>query len=87
MKLDHALTPEFELIASRHPHIAKCIMFLWGNPELVVYINQLMQDTRDGERAGFSHDIARALFTLLNLHDTHFPRPRSSDPWDHWRAS
>lgn len=55
-----------------HPHLSR-IDTIWGTRECRNLINKLMNDTRDGSRAGFAPDHAHAIFALLMEHDELFP--------------
>ena len=62
-----------ELFA-KYPHIAKKITTLWGSAECHELLMALISDSRDGVRAGFSHEIAHTIFSLLNRHDSLYPQ-------------
>lgn len=65
---------DFQLINTQFPHIGTKIFYLWSTDGLSSYLNELMTDTRDGERQGFSAEIAKAIFRLQQEHDARFPR-------------
>ena len=46
------------------PRVLEKITQLWGTEELEVYINELMMDSRDGQRKGFPHTVASELMYL-----------------------
>ena len=73
----------FKIVNEKFPHIGKSIDLMWGTPECSMYINRLMNDTRDGQRQGFPSEVASALFKLLNVHDSVFPNAalRITDIW------
>jgi hypothetical protein len=64
----------FQLINEHFPHIGTKIFYLWSTDALSSYLNELMTDTRDGERQGFPAEIAKAIFRLQQEHDSLFPR-------------
>ncbi len=56
-----------------YPHL-KQIDELWGTPAGRDLLIELMSDTRDGKRVGFSHDHGMTLLALLTEHDRQFPQ-------------
>lgn len=87
--------PDFQRVAARLPHIAKQLRLLWGTPQLAAYVAQLLLDTRNDTRQGFTPDILQSLLNLEELHRPavpsaqppaflpHMPiRGRQDDPWD-----
>lgn len=79
---------DFRLINGAFPHIGKKLAFLWGHPEFHHLIDELQQDRREGERAGFPANVLMALFTLELEHDKAFPdlaRPET-DIWNPGKA-
>ncbi len=58
----------------KYPHIAKRITSLWGSAECRELLMSLINDSRDGGRAGFSPEIARIIFALLDKHDAIYPQ-------------
>jgi hypothetical protein len=58
----------------KYPHIAKKITSLWGSAECRELLMSLINDSRDGGRAGFSTEIARIIFALLDKHDSIYPQ-------------
>ena len=64
-------------------HIELQLFYLYATRDYRVYINQLLQDSRDGQRQGFPPHIAKHLFNLLQEHDREFPQfvPQLK-PWD-----
>ena len=61
------------LVRESHPHIARRIELLWGHIETHDYIMSLFMDTRDGQRKGFSQEVAKALMLLVHIHGDLFP--------------
>lgn len=74
----------FQIINLAHPRIGENIAFLWSHPELMVYINKLIHDSRDGTRQGFTFEISSALVDLMIEHDKAYPEHelKSTDLWD-----
>jgi|GEM_PF-4424152 hypothetical protein len=59
---------------TKYPHIAKKITMLWGSSNCRELLLSLINDSRDGGRAGFSPEIARIIFALLDKHDEMYPQ-------------
>ena len=59
---------------SKYPHIAKKITSLWGTSNCRELLISLISDSRDGGRAGFSPEIAKIIFALLDKHDAMYPQ-------------
>lgn len=88
--------PDFQRVAARLPHIAKQLRLLWGTPQLAAYVAQLLLDTRNDTRHGFTPDVLQSLLNLEELHRPAVPRAqqppaflphvpirgRQDDPWD-----
>ncbi len=64
-------------------HIQANLDFTYATKDYRIYINQLLNDSRDGKRQGFPPQVAKHLFYLLQEHDTKFPQyiPKPK-PWD-----
>lgn len=50
-----------------YPHIAKRLVELWGKPDCLVYIKNLLDDNRGGARSGFSQSITEELLLLSGI--------------------
>jgi hypothetical protein len=61
-------------LLSRYPHIADKIRTLWSTKECRALLMALLNDTREGSRAGFPQPIAKIIFSLLKDHDAKFPQ-------------
>ena len=73
--MDHGITlPE---------HIELQLHYLYATKDYRIYINQLLNESRDGKRQGFPPQVAKHLFQLLQAHDAEFPHyiPKPK-PWD-----
>lgn len=46
------------------PHIAKRLTELWGKPDCLVYMQNLLDDNRGGARSGFPQSVAEELLML-----------------------
>lgn len=51
----------------RLPHVMSKVCLLWGQPECDAYINQLIMDSRDGNRQGLPWEAAMELMFLAEL--------------------
>ena len=49
------------------PHIRDQIDALWGKPECFEYLQQLLRDNRDGQRAGFTLSVVKEILLLIDL--------------------
>jgi len=58
----------------QYPHIGKKITSLWGSAECRQLLMSLINDSRDGGRAGFTPQIATIIFALLDKHDAMYPQ-------------
>jgi hypothetical protein len=74
-------------ISHLHPRIAAALKLYWGEPEFVPYVENLLQDTRDGERKGFHGDVVIALQNLLERHNLEYPRFSPSARMSLWHAN
>jgi hypothetical protein len=63
----------FNLVNQRFPHIGKKIESLWGESDCTAYLNDMLTDTRGHTRQGFPVEVASALFSLLQEHESSFP--------------
>ena len=74
----------FNIIAASVPHVADKIKLFWGSEFLQEYVDQLMLDTRDGQRRGFAPAILIAIQDLYDSHANQFPHLHRSkgDIWD-----
>ncbi|MEN9474018.1 MAG: hypothetical protein RIS48_738 [Pseudomonadota bacterium] len=59
---------DLDTINASYPHIGKMLSEKWGTKDLVSYIEQLLQDTRDGSRRGFPFQVMAALVNIQSLH-------------------
>lgn len=73
----------FRIINERFPHLGAKMASYWGKPTFSVYVNGLMNDTRDGQRKGFPAELMIALWHILEEHDVLYPecRMRTTDIW------
>lgn len=62
----------------QYPHIGKKITSLWGSADCRQLLMNLINDSRDGGRAGFTPEIAKIIFALLDKHDSMYPEFDSS---------
>jgi len=57
-----------------YPHIYKKITTSWGSPNCRELLVSLINDSREGHRAGFSPQHAKTIFALLQRHDRLYPQ-------------
>ena len=57
-----------------YPRIAVKIRGLWGTRECRALLMSLLNDSRDGKRAGFPVSVGQTIIALLNAHDEKFPQ-------------
>lgn len=55
-------------------HIQANLDYSYATKDYRIYITQLLNDSRDGQRQGFPPNIAKHLFNLLLEHDREFPQ-------------
>lgn len=66
------------------PHLAR-IDELWGRAECRAFLQELMNETRDGAREGFAPEHASTIFRLLVEHDKAYPSLDDSRSLGIWR--
>ena len=59
---------DLDTINADYPHIGQVLGEKWGSQDIVSYIEQLLQDTRDGSRRGFPFQVMAALVNIQNQH-------------------
>lgn len=64
---------DYKIIEARFPKIAWGIELRWGTNDLVMYIKDLLADTRGHTRLGFPKEVATSLTKLLLTHLKDFP--------------
>ena len=65
------------MINARFPQAGKRIFAVWGRPEAIMYLNDLIVDVKErvsGARQGFPPEVAMAMFKLSQKHDKAFPQ-------------
>jgi rRNA processing protein Krr1/Pno1 len=67
-----------------YPHLA-VIGEKWGTREARRIINDLMNDSRGGERQGFPAEHASTIMSLLMEHDREFPNCDDSSSGQWWQ--
>lgn len=71
---DELITDDFfQEINREFPHIARRLTVTWGQKAFSEYVNDLINNRRDGHRQGFPKRIALALFNLMLKHDRCYP--------------
>ncbi len=66
---------EMETLLAAIPikRITDQIRLHWGLPECDVYLNSLLVNDRDRQRAGFAPEVSSAIFALLKLNEQQHP--------------
>ncbi len=67
------LQTRYQIVADAYPDIARKIKVFWGYQEFTDLMHDLMQNTRDHERAGFPFHVVTAFLELQALHNQIFP--------------
>ena len=62
------------------PRVLEKIQQLWDTPSLEVYLNELLMDTRDGQRKGFPHEVASEILRLGMIFAAQY-KQASRDVW------
>ena len=52
------------------PHIIDQLLSMWPNPDTKDYLEALIQDNREGERAGFNIEVAKEIALLISILET-----------------
>jgi len=68
-------------IEDNFKRISDSIVLTWGYQECKEYMQNLLMDSRDGERKGFPADVAFSLMKLIEIHQEEFPEEESKDVW------
>lgn len=80
-------TPQYGTIREEYPRIADTIDLHWGYESFAPVMMKLMQDTRNGTRAGFPSHVGSAIIKLITMHAEYFPEQHGAlpiirdDPW------
>lgn len=64
---------EFPSFKEKFPVLYNKIESVWGEPECRNLISHLVNDTRDGKRAGFPTPVGLELIHMFKVHDELFP--------------
>jgi len=64
---DWLVQPEMQRSIEDYPHIAARLTELWGKPSCAGYLGNLLNDNRDGIRAGFPQSVAEELLLLMAI--------------------
>ena len=76
---------DFQHIQKEYGRIARMLELLWGSDMFNEYVDNILNDTRDGQRQGFPKTVFESLNKLKLSHDRLFPqfnKPR--DPTAGW---
>lgn len=74
--------PDYRAINEAFPHIGRKLKLHWGQPDFIHYVEELLHDTRNGQRRGFPFEVVVALTSIAEEHHALFSHldPRS-DIW------
>ena len=64
----------FRVIKESTPKIAEEILRIWGTPELVAYINRVIDDARGNPAPGLTAKVELALYGLRKEHEREYGR-------------
>ena len=85
----HLMTPpvesqDFKVISAAFPRIGEKLALYWGEPEFNTLVDELQQNNRGDQRAGFPADVLLALYSLASNHDSAFPQfaRKEKDLWN-----
>jgi len=67
--LEITSTEHFKIIQSNYPKIAEKLLEVCGNSIFDKYTMELLSDTRNGARQGFSDDIGTSILKLNRIHE------------------
>lgn len=67
-------------VEKNYPRVFEKIHLLWGTPELDPYLNDLIMDSRGGQRQGFPPNVASEILRLSLVH----ARQQDSSKGDAW---
>ena len=56
-------------VFDKFPHILENITMMWGDPQLLVYINSLIVETKRTDRQGFPFEVAMEIQTIKNYYE------------------
>jgi hypothetical protein len=72
-KSDPADNEHLKLVSDQYPRVGEQLRNKWASRDFSPYVNELLNDTRDGKRTGFPPAVAHAIFSLMMQHDREFP--------------
>ncbi len=72
---------EYRTVNDAFGHIGRRIKRHWGREEFIDYMNELLNDSRNGTRKGFSTDVLQSLQSIAQAHRAKYPRLSSESPW------
>ncbi len=82
--LDGAEDKYPQALEKKHPHVLAKLLQLWKLPTIDKYFDELMMNTRDGKRKGFSSDVAMEIFNLSLIHDKQHIKQHTGQGTDVW---
>jgi hypothetical protein len=66
-----------------YPHIINRLCTLWGQPELIAYLDGLVTTERADVRTGFPMEVISELFWLSDIHRLVCPDGDKAGLWKH----
>jgi hypothetical protein len=71
----------FKMINACSPQAGKRLFVLWGRPEAIMYLNDLIVDAKEDPASGFTSEVEAAFHELKKQHDEEFPRQEGQPEW------
>ena len=76
---------DYQFIQKEYGRIARMLELLWGSDMFNDYVDNILNDTRDGQRQGFPKPVFEALNGLKLSHMRLFPQfIKKRDPTEGW---
>jgi len=73
-----ALLGDKDSLLDKHfKHLAQKILLHWGYDEFYPFVEKLLLDTRDGNRAGLPAEAMQEISDLYEIHEKKFPFKKS----------
>ncbi len=76
---DEAIYPH--VLEAKFPRVFNELLELWETPQIDAYLQDLLLNSRDGERAGFPPEAAKEIFRLSNLASESHQLDKEIDVW------
>lgn len=66
-----------------YPHVINKLCALWGQPDLIAYLDGLVTTERADVRTGFPLEVISELFWLSDIHQMICPDCKNAGLWKH----